>query len=136
MTKKQAEATGLTRGVDPSGQSYCGMDYKDGLLRYVSSAKNDSHTGALVFSSLTGRLVAIYAYPGVRTPEGIEVGSSYAELHRIYPSWQGVGGREPTVNGRGAVAVPGNPKAHYRIEIGRGKVLQLSVESNGGGCYE
>jgi hypothetical protein len=136
MTKKQAEATGLTRGVDPNGESFCGMDYKDGLLRYVASAKNDSHTGALVFSSSTGRLVSIYAYPGVRTPEGLEVGSSYAELHRIYPSWQGVGSQDPTRSGRGGVPVPGNPKAFYRIALGNHKVLQLSIDANDRGCYE
>jgi hypothetical protein len=35
----------------------------------------------LVFSGTTGKLVALYAYPGITTPEGIGLGSSYADVH-------------------------------------------------------
>jgi hypothetical protein len=134
MTKRQAEATGLTRGVDPSIKASCGMDAKDGLLRYVDSYDNDAHTGWLVFSGTTGHLVAIYAYPGVKTPEGIGLGSSYADLHRAYPSWQSYSGDH--TNGRGGAPVPGNPKAHYRIVVSEHKVIELSLDGDDQDCYE
>jgi len=110
------------------------MDSTDGLLRYVKSADNDSLTGWLAFAPDTGHLVAIYAYPGVRTPEGLGLGSSYADLHRIYPSWQGLSGDH--TNGRGGVPVPANAKAHYRIDVAKHKVIQLSLDSSVEGCYE
>src|SRR4029079_19669042 len=128
MTKKQAEATGLTRDVDPSVKASCGMDGKDGLLRYVRRMDNDSLSGWLVFSGTTGRLVAMYSYPGITTPEGIGLGSSYEDLHRAYPSWHIYS--DDHTYGRGGVHVPGNPKAHYRIVVSKHKVIQLSLDGN------
>jgi hypothetical protein len=65
---------------------------------------------------------------------GIGLDSSYAQLHAAYPTWQSIVGPERTA-GRGGVAVPGNPHAHYRI-VANKKVLQLSLDSDDQDCYE
>jgi hypothetical protein len=54
-------------------------------------------------------------------------------MHAAYPTYQGIG---DAINGRGGVAVPGNPQAHYRISLQAGKVAELSLDANDQDCYE
>jgi hypothetical protein len=137
MTHAEAIATGLTVGTTGDAGS-CGMDGgNDGLLRTAPSPFVNALGlyGWLVFSENSGRLVAIYAFPGIHTPQGIGDGSSYAQLHAAYPDWYGTFGTSPS-DGRGWAKVPGNPNAHYRIVVAGGKVVELSLDDNHQDCYE
>jgi hypothetical protein len=133
MTKAQARATGLVTGLGAGDAGECGGP-GDGRLHGGDPADRDSLPGWLAFSSRSNRLVAIYAIPGVRTPEGIGLGSTYDELHAAYPAWEAIG-PDPT-NGRRGVDVRGNPDAHYRIVVRDHKVRQLSLDSDEQDCYE
>lgn len=128
MTPAQAAATKLITA--PAGRT-------DGCWRYAhlngSPATGQSDIDGRLFFSATLGLAAIYAYPGVKTPEGITVGSTIDEVLRAYPSWKTVHGDS---EGRGYVRVPGNDKAAYRIEVGGGKVTQLSLQLDNQDCYE
>ena len=89
-----------------------------------------------MFNSTTGKLVAIYAFPGMSTPEGIHIGSSYTDLHRAYPAWEPLGVSPPQTDGRGLAPAPGNSKAHYRISVRDHQEIQLSLDANDQHCYE
>jgi hypothetical protein len=130
LAKSAAANLAIQASADPSGQ--CGGS-GDGYLPGSPLPDGQSLDGRLFFSGSTNKLVAIYAYMGVLTPQGITVGSTYAQLHAAYPAWHGL--FEPT-SGRGGVAVPGNPNAHYRIVVSNQKVVQLSLDANDQDCYE
>lgn len=134
MTKAEALATGLTTGTTVAGTGACGGP-GDGFLAGSPPAASDaSVVGRLFFSATTGKLVAIYAMPAVKTPQGIGLDSTYAEVHAAYPTWQGIG--PDSTNGRGGVEVPGNSHAHFRVVIHNHKVIELSLDSEGQDCYE
>jgi hypothetical protein len=132
MTKAEARATGLTTEVNLAGTGACGGP-GDGYLRGSPSPDGQTLDGRLFFSANTGKLVAIYAFPGVRTPEGIALGSSYDDVHAAYPAWSPIG--EDQRNGRGGVKVPGNAGAAYRIVVQNLDVIQLSLDGQQD-CYE
>ena len=88
--------------------------------------------GYLFFKGKAG-LIDIYAVPGARTPEGIGLGSTTAEVLAAYPTWETV---DDGVEGHGHVRVPGNAAALYRIATSQGKVIQLSLQRFDVGCYE
>lgn len=134
MTKAEAEATGLTTGITTSsGTGSCGGP-GDGYLAGTPTPSAVSSLGQLVFSERTGRLVAIYAFGGVKTPQGIGLDHTYAELHAAYPGWAAIG--PDSTSGRGGVAVPGNPDAHYRIVTNGLVVKELSLDADTQDCYE
>src|SRR5262245_60384457 len=85
-----------------------------------------------LFFSPTLGLAAIYAYPGVKTLEGIGLGSTLAQVTTVYPSWQGLDGNA----GHGWVSVPGSETAVYRIDIRNGLVDQLDIQLTAQDCYE
>jgi hypothetical protein len=132
MTKAQARATGLVTGVGSSNAGKCGGP-GDGFLTGAPSTADTSVTGRLFFSARTDKLVAIYAIPGVKTPEGIALGSSYEQLHAAYPSWSAIG-EDPT-DGRRSVDIPGYPHNAYRIVVRDHKVTELSLDAEQD-CYE
>jgi hypothetical protein len=134
MTKAQARKTGLTTGV--SGQQGACGGQGDGYLTGSPLMDGDAIAGRLFFSPRTGRLAAIYAFPGMSTPEGIRLGSTYERVHAAYPTWTPLGGLGDGTEGRGHGDVSGNPDAHYRISIQDGRVTQLSLDSKRDGCYE
>src|SRR5262249_45672710 len=101
MTKAAARATGLVTGMDASDKGTCGSLPGEGRLL---GAPSTSAFGYVTFSDRSSTLVAIIAYPGLQTPEGIELGSSYEQVHAAYPAWKGTD--EPYTSGRGLVAVP------------------------------
>jgi hypothetical protein len=86
---------------------------------------------SLFFSPTLG-LVAIYAYPGITTPTGIKIGSSFADLQRAYPTWRGLQGNE----GVGYVPAPGSTTSEYRIAVSNGHVIELAIQLNNEDCYE
>ncbi len=140
MTKAEALATRQTTGTSNTPEGACGGP-GDGSLMGSPVPTGTSQSlppfkGRLFFDN-AGILVAIYAFEGIKTPEGITLGSTYDELHAAYPTWHQVteSTGDPT-NGRGGVAVPGNPNAHYRIVVVDHKVVELSLDSNQQDCYE
>jgi hypothetical protein len=139
MTRSQAIATGLTDGTAAGAIGSCGQP-GDGVVGGTPTDRGSSPPtvieGQLFFSSTTGHLVAIYAYPGVKTPQGIEIGSSYAQLHAAYPDWFATGGDGTITDGHSWAMIPGNPNAHLRIATADGKVAELSLDDNHQDCYE
>jgi hypothetical protein len=129
QSQEQAIATDLleVRGVGEG----CNME------AYLVGAppSDDAQRGRVYFDN--DLLVEIYAIPGVHTPEGIELGSSYAALHAAYPTWTSIT-NPGQPNGRGFAAVPGNANARYRIVVSAatGTVSQLSVATKVQHCYE
>lgn len=123
----QAEATKLITPL--SGGTGC--DQYAHLLGSPAT-KADDIPGRLFFSAKYG-LVAIYAFPGVKTPEGVQLGTTYARLRQAYPSWKSV---DDSSEGRGYVPVPGNSNAVYRIIVHNGKVTELNLQHRQQDCYE
>jgi hypothetical protein len=130
LTKAEAVATGEAALITGT-KGECG-GATDGFLAGAPAAHPDALPGKLFFSTTSGKLVAIYAIPGAKTPRGIGLGSSYADVHTAYPSWQPVGGSG--TNGRGPVSTGSG--AHYRIVISAGAVKELSLDSDNQDCYE
>ena len=133
MTKAEAVATGLTEGTS-AGDGTCGLS--DGHLLGTAAAPvaPTDVAGWLVFSGTTDRLVAMYAYPGLTTPEGIGLGSSYADVHAAYPDWTPIA--PEGTEGRGHARVPGGAaQGSYRIVIIDDRVIELSLDVKQD-CYE
>jgi hypothetical protein len=124
MSPKEAKATGLVGHVDDPTPGCT-----TGQLKGASG--ND---GGLYFSSSVG-LAAIYSHGSIATPQGIKLGSTYAQVHAAYPKWSGI--LDGTA-GRGLVKVPGNSAASYRIDISdsTGKVMSLALQAADQDCYE
>ena len=124
MTVAQAKATGLVGAVpSPSAEG--------GLTAQMIAGKPGDGLPGLFFSPTLG-LVAIYAFAGVKTAEGIGIGSTLAQVTTVYPSWQGLDGSA----GPGWVVVPGSETAVYRIDIRDGVVDQLDIQLTAQDCYE
>ena len=124
MSPKEAKATGLIGHMDAATPGCT-----TGQLKGASG-----NQGGLYFSSDVG-LAAIYAYGKLATPEGIKLGSTYAQVHKAYPKWSGI--LDGTA-GRGLAAAPGNPGAGYRIDVSdtTGKVQSLALQALDQDCYE
>ncbi|GAA1394648.1 hypothetical protein [Catellatospora coxensis] len=129
----EALATGL---VDANGKIDDSMTCDSSAVLTGTPAPEDEYDvdGKLFFSKRLG-LAAIYAMPGVETPEGLRLGMTYDELIAIYPSWESVVEPDRPI-GRGYVDVPGNPAARYRIEMGHTSVIQISLQLRNQDCYE
>jgi hypothetical protein len=122
MTRRQAEATSLIEGYEVEDfTGNCGISH----LRT---------TGDTVYFTPGLGLSNITAPDGVRTPEGIRVGSTIKELQRAYPDWEEVlGGGD---SGYGWVEVPGHSKNSYRIDVRDGKVSSVVLSTEGQKCVE
>jgi hypothetical protein len=123
MTRAQAEATGV---ADPFKSRPEG-----GTCRWYSHLRGASGDNGTVIISETLGVAAIVGYPGVRTPEGISIGSSLAEIGKAFPAW-----KMNADLGRGYATAPGNPKAVYRIEINDGRADSLTLQLVNQNCYE
>ncbi|GIF47678.1 hypothetical protein DFJ67_6570 [Asanoa ferruginea] len=119
MTEKQAKATGM---LTPFTNSGCRIAY----LRGFPQGK-----GA-VFVSPTLGLIAINAWGTMKTPEGVRVGTSTAEMRRIYPKRQFVDGDGDYEK----VFVKVSNQAVYRIAVNGGKVTELTLQHAHQDCYE
>lgn len=131
MNKDAARETGLVSHVMGS-QGTCAGDNNDGWLKAAGKPGPEDSVGMLAFSTSSDRLVAIYAYGGIATPEGIALGSSKKEVRRAYPGWMPAEGAS---QGLGLVPVPGNSEASYGIWVEHGVVVELDLELANHDCW-
>jgi hypothetical protein len=123
MTVKQAQATGLvTKFTGNLGEGCSGNAH----LRAAPAAN-------VLYSPSLG-VEVIEAYPGVRTPEGIKIGSSRAAVRKAYPEWHPVAEEDQNADGRGYGNASGN--AVYRIATVDGKVAEITLQYKNQNCYE
>lgn len=131
MSKSEARETGEVAHVIGSKGS-CGQPNSDGWLKAAGKSAEDESSGGLAFSSSSNKLVAIFAYPGVTTKEGIGLGSSQEELQAAYPEWEAI--TEDNESG-GYVKTDSATNSHYIITVAQGKVNGLSLESDDLDCW-
>lgn len=88
--------------------------------------------GAVIISDTQG-VVGIWAYPGVRTPQGIGLGSTVAEAKKAFPGYADnydyVADEAP---------VPGNPAAFYQISRfagDTGRIHTMALISKSQTCF-
>jgi hypothetical protein len=128
MTRAQASATGLIGAwtkEQSSGTEQCWRAVLKG---------SPVRSGYVSYNDRVG-VASIWAIPGMRTPEGIELGATSQAMLRAYPDWKNsMKDVPPTSDGQGFAAVPGNEKAVYRITTG-GIVAGLTLQDKNHGCY-
>jgi hypothetical protein len=115
MSRSEAEATGMISGyrIEDFGAN-CGISKLRG-------------TDSTVFFTPGLGVSSIDAAPGVRTPEGIRLGSTMSAVQRAYPDWElAVGGGDTGWGWAG----------HYRIDVKNGKVTYLTLATEGQRCVE
>jgi len=122
MTFAQAQATHLVGAATTGSGQACKTAR---LLAAPGGAPS------LFFSPTLG-LAAIYAYPGITTPAGIAVGSTFAQLAIAYPTWRGLQGTE----GVGYVPATGATASEYRIAVSNGRVVELALQLDAEDCYD
>ena len=94
----------------------------------------------MVFNGKYG-LRALDSFGNQQTPEGIRTGSTLAAVRRAYPHlvWRLDGDEIPDAkrtDGDAMIDVAKGDGAHYRINIQKSKVTEVSLESDRSGCYE
>ncbi|MFF0151584.1 hypothetical protein [Micromonospora sp. NPDC005203] len=124
MTRQQATATGMLRNPF-RGTSGCGTSF----LRAAPTEE-----GTVDLSPTVG-IVSISGWPGIRTPEGLRIGMSSAEMLRMYPGYRAAENAEAT-NARGYVKVAGNAKAVYFILTRDGKITALALQHVDQDCFD
>ncbi|WP_216204606.1 hypothetical protein [Amycolatopsis aidingensis] len=127
MTTQQAEATGEIvpyQGPDPGA----GINPECGF--YDLTDRPGQPAGLTVLISPTLGVADIVGYPGVRTPQGIGIGSTEEALRAAYPSWN------PAEPDGFFVPVPENPDAIYEFNTRDGRVNHLAIRISGQECIE
>jgi len=133
MSLNAAKATGLivvNAGQGASGPGTC-VD---------AHWKGQSDRVWMVFNGKYG-LRALDSFGNQKTPEGVKPGSTLAAVRRAYPhiTWRIDGDETPDAQRTGGDALVDVVKgdgAHYRINIQKGKVTDVQLESDRTGCYE
>ncbi|MEU4620335.1 hypothetical protein AB0G04_10210 [Actinoplanes sp. NPDC023801] len=133
MSLTAAKATGLivvSTGQDDVPPGGCVTAYW----------KGQTEEEWMIFNGKYG-LRAVDSFGNQRTPEGIRTGSTLAAVRRAYPefTWRTDGDETPAAertSGDILVDAVKGDGAHYRINIDKGKVTYVHVESDRAGCYE
>ncbi|MEV4067677.1 hypothetical protein [Nonomuraea dietziae] len=114
MSAKKAKATGKVVLKRAAGLEACsGWDFK---------AHPTRKTRVGLYISKKVGVAVISAPKGVKTPEGIGIGSTMKQVKKAYPRLRYVTG-----TGRPYVSVPGNPKAYYEFFPEKGIVTGLAL---------
>ncbi|WP_073479834.1 hypothetical protein [Streptoalloteichus hindustanus] len=118
MSKDEALRNGVVRQDGGLGETeYCGYDY---ALRNEPAAHVNISTRLGV--------AVIFAAPTFRSPEGIGIGSSLAEVRSAYPGLQ----QSPNIF---HTPVPGNANASYHFLLDQDRrVRQFSLAIRGQDC--
>ncbi|MFI6906037.1 hypothetical protein ACIBKY_32575 [Nonomuraea sp. NPDC050394] len=120
MTLKQAKTTGAVVNKLPGNGGCSGWDLK--------SFPTPKDSVGIYISPKVG-LAAIFAAKGMRTPEGIRIGSTTKQVKAAYPR------AKKDAHGFYVTAVPGNKKAYYSFTLTRGKVTEYGIALNKQDCF-
>ncbi|MEU9025190.1 hypothetical protein [Actinomadura sp. NPDC048394] len=120
MTAQQLRGSGLLVGKVRAGANGCsGYDLR--------TRRTPKGSVGVYYSARYG-IVSIFAVGGMRTPQGIGVGSTLAQVKHAYPKLAN------GVNGASS-PVPGNPKAVYSLLLAGGRVTSLALDLAGQNCH-
>ncbi len=107
----------------------------EGKLLAANGASTEPFAGIYLSKKLG--LVSISLLKGMRTQEGVGIGSTVTQVKTAYPDFD-----ENMLANNGApktqipvVAVPGNNNAHYEIDFIQSKVIALQLVLNGEDCF-
>jgi hypothetical protein len=120
MTAKQAKATGAIVKKMPGNGGCSGWD-----LKRFPTPKNSVG----LYISPTVGVAGIFAQKGMRTPEGIRLGSTFKQVKAAYPRVAKV------TDGLYVAKVPGNKKANYIFSVLKGKVAEFGIALNNQDCF-
>lgn len=120
MTVKQATATGDVVKKMPGGGGCSGWDLK----RFPTPKDSVG-----IYISPRVGLAAIFAGKGMKTPEGIKIGSTAKQLKAAYPHIK------KDFHGYYVITVPGNKKAYYSFGVTHGKVTEYGLALNKQDCF-
>lgn len=120
LTVKQAKATGAVVKKMPGGSGCSGWDLK--------SFPTPKDSVGIYISPKVG-LAAIFAAKGMKTPEGIKIGSTAKQVKAAYPRVK------KDAHGFYVTTVPGNKKAYYSFGVTRGKVTEYGIALNKQDCF-
>jgi hypothetical protein len=120
MTVKQAKATGDVVKKLPGVSECSGWD-----LKKFPTPKDSV---GIYISPRVG-LAAIFAAKGMKTPEGIKIGSTARQLKAAYPHIK------KDFHGYYVVTVPGDKKAYYNFAVTHGKVTEFGIALNKQDCF-
>jgi hypothetical protein len=126
MTKAKALATGLVgAGVPDQDTGDCAMFHGKRGIGYIYF--------------VGGKVQIITVKKSIRLTNGLGIGDTFAQLHRLYPD--AFAGAEP--GGRLYLPAPGAKiPAEYRIGIDTGasfpdsKITEIALQGKPNGCYE
>jgi hypothetical protein len=132
MGRDEAVASGVVEPfVEESGSSCPWRSQLSDAPGDATPAAPELASGIVHVSSTLG-VAVIDAYPGLRTPEGIGIGSPVSAVDTAYPTWA-----PSEILQRGYAPVPGNDQARYRIAFDdAGAVTELTLQFVDQDCYE
>ncbi|MBP2707503.1 hypothetical protein JOL79_27340 [Microbispora sp. RL4-1S] len=120
MTVKQAKATGDVVKKMPGGGGCSGWD-----LKKFPTPKNSVG----IYISPNVGLAAIFAAKGMKTPEGIKIGSTAHQLKAAYPHIK------KDIHGFYVITVPTNKKAYYTFTVSHSKVTEYGIALKKQDCF-